>query len=378
MSAVATVDAAIDGRLLVAGSLPPGGRDLDLLGHPADLAAAAAALEAEGFVRRGTTWASFDPLELVDLDVLADDRMLERATPLPGCDRIVVPDPADRLRLTATAYAADRLLTSSRRSRAEVSPEVWATARLRGDASALALLQQALAHDPGPGLPLRVAGRVRRMRTAGVVTLSGIDGSGKSTQAELLRDTLATTGFETVIEWNRLSHDRWLDAIARPVKRLLGRGGSGPSRPQESGGSAATVPRGGRTLWVVVVALANAVAHNRSIRRHLLAGRVVICDRYVLDSVVQLRSDYPAGLGNRLGTALVRWLSPRPVASFLLDLPPEVATARKPWWDEEERLVRHARGYQREAPRLGVVRLDATQPVPVVAAAIARETWRSL
>jgi len=214
------------------------------------------------------------------------------------------------------------------------------------------------------------------MRDAGVITLSGVDGSGKSTQAEQLRQTLTTAGFDAVIEWNRLSHDRWLDALARPVKRLTGSGSSNATEP--TGGSAEGTPRGVRTLWVVVVALANALAHNGSVRRHTLAGRVVICDRYTLDSVVQLRSDYPPGLGNRLGVAIVRALSPRPVASFYLAVPPEVATARKAWEGSDERLLRHARGYDTECARLRVQRIDATRPAATVAAEIARETWRRI
>ncbi len=380
MTALQIIDAAVSGRVLVTGSLPPEGRDLDICTTAAERDAAGAALLAHGFVLRGHTWARFEPLELVDLESLEDESMLARGTPLPGCVRVCRPDPADSLRLLAGAYVRDGQLTASRRDRADVSPEVWAEARSRGSSSALTALSEALrAPDPKPALPRRLGGRVRRMREAGVITLSGVDGSGKSTQAEQLRQALTTAGFDTVIEWNRLSHDRWLDAIARPVKRLTGRGSSATTAPTEpTGGSASGTPRGARGLWVVVVALANALAHNRSVRRHLLAGRVVICDRYTLDSVVQLRSDYPPGLGNRLGVAVVRALSPRPLASFYLAVPPEVATSRKAWEGSDARLLRHARGYETECERLGVRRVDATQAVATVAAEIARETWRRI
>lgn len=378
MTALEIIDAAASGRVLVTGSLPPEGRDLDVCLTAAERDAVGVALLERGFVPRGHTWARFEPLELVDLELLDDESMLVRATPLPGCVHVSRPDPADSLRLLAASFARDGQLTPSRRARAEAAPEVWAAARSRGGSSELTALSEALGSaDPAPALTHRLRGRLGRMRDAGVVTLSGVDGSGKSTQAAHLRQTLTTAGFETVIEWNRLSHDRWLDAIAGPVKRLTGRVSSTATDRivEPTGGSASGTPRGARGLWVVIVALANAVAHNRSVRRHLLAGRVVICDRYTLDSVVQLRSDYPPGLGNRLGVALVRALSPRPVASFYLAVPPEVATSRKAWEGSDGRLLRHARGYEAECARLGATRIDATQPADAVAAQIARETW---
>ena len=129
---------------------------------------------------------------------------------------------------------------------------------------------------------------------------------------------------------------------------------------------------------MLVVALANAATHLRAVRRHTLAGRVVICDRYVLDSVVQLTSDYPAGPGRMIGTALVRLLSPQPVVAFHLHLPAAVAAARKPWPGPADQLERHAAGYLDHGPRLGVRLLDATRPTEALAADIARAVWQRL
>jgi thymidylate kinase len=372
MTALDVVDAAVRGRVLVTGALPPEGRDLDVLAPPSSVAAITDALRDNGFVPRRTTWARFAPFELVDVRALADEAMLARGVPLAECANACRPDPADALLLLARAFAHDGRLTASRRTRAEAPLDVWAEARARGGERELAAFADAL-RDGEPVVP-RVARRVRRVREASVVALSGIDGAGKSTQAELLRDALAATGIDAVVEWNRLSHDRWLDALARPVKMVLRRGGAHADGAAET--SAGPVP--GRGVWVVVVALANALAHLRSVRAHTLAGRVVICDRYVLDSVVQLRTEYAAGRGQRLGVALVRLLSPQPRAAFYLDLPPEVAYERKPRPGKRERLERQADGYRAECARLGVVRLDATHPPQELAAEIAAETWRRI
>ncbi|HWL35010.1 MAG TPA: hypothetical protein VNQ77_02335 [Frankiaceae bacterium] len=376
MTALEIVDAAARGRVLVTGSLPPEGRDLDVLAPRESAAAIAEALGANGFVARRTTWARFAPLELVDVRELAAEAMLARALPLAGCANVCRPDPADALLLVARAFAHDGRLTASRRTRAEAPLDVWAEARARGGERELAAFAEAL-REGEPVVP-RVARKVRRVREAGVVTLSGVDGSGKSTQAELLRDALTATGIDAVVEWNRLSHDRWLDAIARPVKKVLRRGGSRPATSTAPSAKAAAEPAPVRGAWVVVVALANALAHLRSVRAHTLAGRVVICDRYVLDSVVQLSTQYPPGLGRRIGIALVRLLSPRPRAAFYLDLPAEVAWERKPRPGRRERMERQAERYREECERLGVTRLDATRSPEALAAEIATEVWRRL
>ncbi|WP_372728587.1 dTMP kinase [Nocardioides sp.] len=388
MTALEIVEAAADGPVLVAGSLPPQGRDLDLLAPRERLNRLEDALAASGFVEQRGTWARFEPLELVDLDPLPDPGMLARATPLPGHRHVCVPDPADALRLTARSYARDRRMTPGRRARADVPAAMWAEAAARGDASELRLLEQATTTEPPtPDLVRRVRGRVSRMRSAGVITLSGVDGSGKSTQAERLQASLATAGVETVVVWHRLSHDGWLDRLARPVKRLLRRGRAGESvstgtaqspEPVERGGTAANAPRGTRNVWIVLVAVANALTHLRTVRRHTLAGRLVISDRYVLDSIVQLHSDYPAGPGRWLGIWLVRALSPRPRASFLLAVPGEMARARKPWSGPVEQLERHVQDYAVVARRLSVVHVDGTRPLTEIADQIARETWRRL
>lgn len=384
MSVLQVVDGVVTGRVIVTGSLPPQGRDLDVLAPPATLARSQAALRALGFVPRRSTWARFQPLELVDLRPLADEAMLARATPVEGCTRLCRADPADDLRLTALAFARDGRLSPSRRARAAVPAAVWQVARGRGDGPELDALAAALHRvDDTPGTVRRAAGRVRRVREAGLVALSGVDGAGKSTQATLLRDTLTATGIDAVVEWNRLSHDRWLDAVARPVKWLLGRRTArpeGPAGPSGAPGGERDEPETGpaRGVWVVVVAVANAVAHVRSVRRHTLAGRVVICDRYVLDSVVHLESHYPSGPGQRLAVWLVRRLSPEPRAAFYLSVPPQHAIDRKPRPGIEPRVTRQARAYEHRHPALGVARLDATRPVDDLAAEIAAEVWRRL
>ena len=77
MSVVDTADSLASGPVLVFGSLPPEGRDLDLLVRPAEERALAEGLGREGFVRDGRLFARFRDCsaEVVELVPAADWRL---------------------------------------------------------------------------------------------------------------------------------------------------------------------------------------------------------------------------------------------------------------------------------------------------------------
>ena len=129
-------------------------------------------------------------------------------------------------------------------------------------------------------------------------------------------------------------------------------------------------------LWTSLVALTNALAQRQRVLRHAGRRRVVLFDRYTLDSVVILRHLW--GGERRFPAWLIRALSPRPVCSFLLDVPPETALARKrDHWDLDN-LRGLAELYRREAPRLRVRRLDGERPREELTAEILAELERRL
>jgi thymidylate kinase len=121
--------------------------------------------------------------------------------------------------------------------------------------------------------------------------------------------------------------------------------------------------------WATVGAAVTATSFLRSARGTRFGGRVVIYDRYVLDTIVDLRFFYARQTSLRLQEMLVRLLAPSPRCAVLLDLPAEVAHARKPDWSLAETQLR-AELYRREQVRLGLRRLDARGPRDQVTAEI--------
>lgn len=428
MSVAALADGLAGGRVVVVGSLPPAGRDLDLLVREAEAARLARGLREHGFSNHGVEWVRFRRCASVEaLDLLPAAELLlaaepeaalfELAHPLPGFDHLARPAPHHLLLLLARRRAARPGLPLPAKWRARIAaaleedPEAWKGAE---DAAPdwkliaqLAELRRAAEQPPGPsaavapksarhrGGRLRdLAWRARTLRWAPVVAFSGLDGSGKSSQAEALRETLEQLGMQPVIEWTRLEWTTlWdgasrLERVARPVKLLLRLVTGEPvdaARSVEYGerpaDAAALVRQRSAAIthgWTFVVALAHAAAQRRALREHLRAGRVVICDRYTLDSAVHLRDRYGGQRRLRAQVALMHLLTPRPALAYLIDVPGDVAHERKPEQFGVQELRRQADLYREYAPLLGVRVLDGRRDRTELCVEIAAEAWATL
>lgn len=403
------VDRSVRDAVLVFGSPPPGGRDLDLLVRPAEERALAGALAEAGLARRGGEWVRFADCtaEAVELVPAADwglpagelEDLLNRARALAGFEHLVEPAPDHQLLILARRVVGrPPRLGAGRRARVQRAvaedPHAWERARARaaawGAEEDLRRLREALAGRRTPGEALAAGPRrVRRRLTPRVVALSGIDGSGKSTQARALAATLERLGHPTAVQWAPLAGEAWLDRVARPVKRAAALVPAlRPSAQAVSAPAGGLVPNPGRVLrgrsgvvsfgWSTLVALANGWTLGRAVVRHTLAGRVVVCDRYHLDSVVRMRFYYGPEASYAMQRRLIRLLSPPPRWAFFLDVDPATALARKEdAWSLEE-LGRQASYYREEHVRLRARRLDGEHDAERLCARIAEEVWRGL
>lgn len=165
-----------------------------------------------------------------------------------------------------------------------------------------------------------------------IIALCGIDGTGKSTQAELLGARLEAQGRRTKLLWCR-----WDPFLARPAVRLLDRlsrrGTGGAERSSHVAPdnrralkSRLLSSRLIRSLWttLMVVDYGLQIAPRLLIARH--SADVVIVDRYRHDVLI----DLSAG-GELMNTPrLLRWMLPEPDRLVILDVEEDVAFARKP------------------------------------------------
>ena len=427
-----SIDRILRAPVLVFGSLPPAGRDLDLLARSNEQEVLAAWLEREGFLERGGEWVRFHDCGVESLDLVPvsawgllgaeASELFGEALPIPGFERLVRPAPRHMLLILARRLAegngrmphkhrnriADALSEDAsawegaRASAAEWRVERALTALDRayhsGRGASRVTRASALAEWPfGQGRTRTrafvrgwlEARRAERRRSGRLITFSGLDGAGKSSQAEALRNALEQLGWTTAMQWVRLEwttlwENRWLGVIGWPARASLGllagvrRSPDGEAPPTLTPTAVRERSRFVSNVWVTVVAFAHASAQRREVRSHLRRGAIVICDRYTLDAAAHLRFRYGEQRPFRFPIGVVHRFSPRPLRSYFVDVPAETAYARKAEQYSLEELARQAQLYREEAPGLGVRKLDGQRPREELCAEIAEDVWRAL
>jgi thymidylate kinase len=386
-AALEAVEAAARSRAVVFGSLPPHGRDLDLLVRESDAGAVRRALVGAGAVARGTSeLALFGggsayavdvvPVEQWKLPAAESHALFDEAVPIEGFEQVARPSPAHTVLLLARIG-----LTEKRRPRLDAAlaedPLAWERAAERAAAWGVDLETLRRAPARRPPLP----------RLPRVVALSGLDGSGKSTQSTLLAAALESLGYDVRVEWMPILQNSAVARLSTLARRLLrlvrprraaeaaATGASLVARTDPSGaGSGGAV----RFAWTTYVATVNALTHLRHALHHRGHRVVLLQDRFVLDSVARIRFLYGRDERFPVQRRILQLLSPRPAAAVWLDVPAEVAYARKPEHWDEAALAAQRQLYAEEHEELGVRRLDGTRPPEELAAEIAAHVWLRL
>jgi thymidylate kinase len=184
-----------------------------------------------------------------------------------------------------------------------------------------------------------------------LVSFSGLDGSGKTTQIDALRDAISLLGVRSTLL------TLWDDVVvARRFRegfthKVLGseQGVGEPGHPVERRDK--NVRRGYLTVMRHLLYLADAVHLRIVVRRarRTAGDGVIIMDRYLDDELANLP------LRNRFSAAYAKLLvrvAPRPDLVFLLDTVPEIARARKPEYAVDF-MCQSRRSYFRLAQLLG-------------------------
>ncbi len=222
---------------------------------------------------------------------------------------------------------------------------------------------------------LRGTARKLRLRTqpSMLISLSGIDGAGKTVNARCLREAFAACEVNATYVWMRGSTSQWLAPLRRLAGVLLGR--RYPSlRPPPRGQCANTEriraidSRWVRAAYRWVMALELLLFYSRQVTVPLLLGKVVICDRYIYDHM----ADWVDRLGNAraydsLPARLLRLVVPRPDEAFLLDVPAEIVLARRQDEKLPQSIENRIAALRYLSERYGLRRLDASRPPDQVA-----------
>lgn len=203
-----------------------------------------------------------------------------------------------------------------------------------------------------------------------LVSFSGMDGAGKSTQIRVLCDRMQESGLDVALItfWDDVAR---LTGLRESTGHAIFKGEKGvgtPEKPVNRRDKNVQSPlmTGVRFFLYFLDALSLARIARRA--RHSGAA-MVIFDRYAYDELVNLR------LRNPLARAYARFIMkivPRPDISYVLDAEPEQARARKPEYPLD--FLHECRASYLELARLlGGINVIPPMPVPEVA----REIWKS-
>jgi thymidylate kinase len=171
-----------------------------------------------------------------------------------------------------------------------------------------------------------------------LVTFSGVDGCGKTTQAQALQSAFETCLLRANYTWSRGGSASWIALLNRWIKRFTG---IARTPLKQDGQTAAEVKMQARqeqlrspwkrAVWSWLTAVELVLQYTWRVTLPLLRGRVVICDRYVEDALADWAAYFgEAAVEKRLAARLLHALSPRPSRAYWLDLPVEVAQSRSP------------------------------------------------
>lgn len=211
--------------------------------------------------------------------------------------------------------------------------------------------------------------RVRRKRRPCLVSFSGIDGAGKSTQIERFCRTLGRMGLgcRVVRFWDEVATFR---RIREGASSRIFRGDRGVGSPE------APVNRRDKNVrsWYTSIARlvfygADALSVRIAIGRVAASGAdVVVFDRYLYDELANLNLQNPL---LRLYAWLLARLTPAPDIRYVLDAEPAAARRRKPEYPLEF-LVWNRRAYLDLGRLVGGMTIIPPMPVMQVEEEILR------
>lgn len=217
---------------------------------------------------------------------------------------------------------------------------------------------------------------MRKSSTPLLISFSGVDGSGKSTQIENLRSALYSAGLTTSLFafWDDVVVGvKYREGFVHKVYKSE-RGIGAPGKP---------VNRRDKNMrgWHLTLArhflyLLDAINLRRVVdrERRRAESDVIILDRYIFDELSNLNLRNPL---SRAFIKLVQFLVPKPDIAYLLDADPDAAYARKPEYPVDF-MQKCRRAYFELAGLLGTMTIIPALSLPEAKVSVLRAAEQKL
>lgn len=124
-----------------------------------------------------------------------------------------------------------------------------------------------------------------------LISFSGLDGAGKGTQIEILSSFLRKKKYKVYYFWSRGGYTPGFELIKRVIRFILGRKlpkqGHSPSRSKQLANPFIL------RVWLYFALLDLIFYWVFYLRLKILMGYIVICDRYIEDTAIDFKLNFP-------------------------------------------------------------------------------------
>jgi thymidylate kinase len=221
------------------------------------------------------------------------------------------------------------------------------------------------------------------MKNKGLIVLTGIDGSGKTTQAQMLVETLRREGLKVSYVWTR-----WEQMLVKPftkkwkgnIKKVTGVSDGGAKENKKKKQQLLRNPFL-RWLWLFAFFFDYGIQVLVKVRFRLIRKGLVVSDRMFYDSVI----DQAVNLGSNRGWLLksldeawMKAIFPMPDMVLYIDCPGEIAFSRKDDAPDLEYLTDRRVLYKQLAEKYNWISIDGTLPIKEIASKIRGEVYERL
>jgi thymidylate kinase len=203
-----------------------------------------------------------------------------------------------------------------------------------------------------------------------LIAFSGIDGAGKSTQIDLIFQSLRERGKKPVYLWTRGGYTGPFNTLKALLRRIIGR--KLPPSGRNDKRDKAFKKNWVRNLWLILAILDLMLVYGIYVRISRTFGRVVIVDRYLWDTWIDFRLNFSdVGVDQWILWKLLVLITPKPDAAFLMLIPVGECLLRsklkdEPFPDSEEVLSQRLKLYHELSGQHKVNTIDCLQAIDIV------------
>lgn len=165
------------------------------------------------------------------------------------------------------------------------------------------------------------------MKNCPLIAFSGIDGAGKSTQIELLMKYFRDTGRRPVYLWSRGGYTSFLENIKILLRKILKR--YAPHSGHSEKRNQYFKKKGVRRFWLYAALLDLMRVYGINIRFWRMIGRPVICDRYLWDTLLDFKINFPKeDVEDWVLWRIFKRIAAKPDVAFLFMIPIDESVRR--------------------------------------------------